>query len=190
MPAAVCLCYVMPYYINDDESHFVPRNPQKGWIRAGEDRPVRALIWCGVDKTEERGVFSICTLILGEKTKQNQSQPSGPPMIGSWKWRLDLVNKCSVSAPHPRSAPFLQAANMTIWWIILFQGAWQCPYSQFVSSQCVSVSEPWHYHGGISVDSKAVLCSLCLWMWQSRGACMCNTVLTFGSLFGCIVTQG
>lgn len=35
MPAAICLCYFMPYYINDDESHFVPRNPcvgvKKGW---------------------------------------------------------------------------------------------------------------------------------------------------------------
>lgn len=30
MPAAVCLCYFMPDYVNDDESHFVPRNPQRG----------------------------------------------------------------------------------------------------------------------------------------------------------------
>lgn len=37
-------CYFMPRYINDDESHFAPRNPCKGLMRGAEVHAARALI--------------------------------------------------------------------------------------------------------------------------------------------------
>lgn len=99
------VCYFMPYFMNDDESHFVPRNPQRGWIRAGEVCTLRELIWYWI----EGRVFSIYTLILGEKTKWNPSQPSGPPLWLALENEAWSCNKRSAAQPpHPRSALFLK----------------------------------------------------------------------------------
>lgn len=120
MPAAICLCYFMPYYINDDESHFVPRNPQRGRVRAV--RFVLCESWFDIELIKARTtVFSIYNLMLGEKTKWNPSQPSGPLMIGFWKMKLDLTINARELSTSPSQCPLPQMANMMIWWIILFK---------------------------------------------------------------------
>lgn len=56
----------MSYFINDDESHFVPGNPQsEGLVEAGEVCTARELIRNRTDKSEEARVFSISDPLLG-----------------------------------------------------------------------------------------------------------------------------
>lgn len=47
------LCYFTPRCINDDESHFAPRNPGKGLTRGTEVHATRALIRYPIHKREE-----------------------------------------------------------------------------------------------------------------------------------------
>lgn len=66
-------CYFTPRYINDDESHFVPRNPRKGLMRGAEGHAAQALIQYRIHKSEEGRGFQFGT------PKWKQSRPSGAP---------------------------------------------------------------------------------------------------------------
>lgn len=61
-------------YINDDESHFVPRSPCKGLTRGAEVPAARALIRYRNHKSKEGRGFQFGT------PKWKQSRPSGPPL--------------------------------------------------------------------------------------------------------------
>lgn len=126
---------------------FCAEESPEGWLRAGEVRTARELMWYWIDKSEEGRVFSIYTLMPGEKTKWNPSQPSGLLMIGSAKNEAWSCNKCSGARRLALAVPsFPQMAKVTIWWIILLQGAWQCPYFLFVSQNVFQSQNPQHYH--------------------------------------------
>lgn len=101
-----------------------------------------------------------------------------------WKMKLHLVINALEHSASPSLCPFPQMAKVMIWWIILFKVLYDVHiFSVCVFSVCFSL-RTLTLSCGISVESKTVFSSLCLWMWQSRGACMCNMVLTFGSLLG------
>lgn len=95
--------------------------------------------------------------------------------------KLDLVITAPVRSASPSQRPFPENGRREDLMNHTF-GARRCPYFLFCVSMCFGLGNPptimW-YQCWIKNLSYT---NLCLWMWQSGGACMCNTVLTFGSL--------
>lgn len=131
------LLFFLPYYINDDESHFVPRNPCC-------DKRLLLFVLCMscFDITlDKSGVFEIFTLLLGE--------PVGPLVNGFEKTNVDVeVVKCSGAqhcSPSDGQSDDLMTHSLKVLdsvHIFLFV------------SRRVSVSVPEHYHVVVSVELK------------------------------------
>lgn len=173
----------------------IPARVNKGWrgshrARNRSGAGLRKVFW-------ETRAFSICaqeTKMRARKPNETNLKPpafASPNLNSSGKKRMAILSSgLRSAAPHLYSALltwptwwfdesyFSRCSSMSIWII-------------FCVSLCVFLSrKPLTVSRDISVDSKPVFWRLCPWMWQSRGACLCNMVLTFASLFGCIVRQG
>lgn len=137
---SVMLCPTTWWWIS-----FCAEEYPEGWIRAGEVCTVWELIWYWIDKSKEGRVFSIYTLMLGEKTKWNPSKPSGPPYDWLWTMRLDPVINALQCSASPSQHPLPQTAIVMIWWIIPFKVL----DDVHIFCLCLSVFQsqnPRHYH--------------------------------------------
>ena len=108
MPAAICLCHFMPYYVNDDESHFVPRNPRA--VDKGRCGLYCAKSWFDIELLKGRGGECFQSSLKCRVRKLNETHFN--PLASLWlaleneAWSC---NKCSgARRPHPRCALFLK----------------------------------------------------------------------------------
>lgn len=146
------LCYFTPRCINDDESHFAPRNPGEGLTRGAEVHATRALIRYPTHKREEGRGFLLWGHLSGSRL--------GPPH----DWLRNIIFLASALErwpPSPSQRPsFLTRPKRR------FDESWCSNMSLFFFRLCLLRKIlPWYqcFNGG-------------------RRACLCNMVLTFVSL--------
>lgn len=184
MPAAICLLFYALLHKWWWISFCAEESPE-GCTEAGKVCTMWALIWYWIGQSKEGRLFSICRWCWVRKLNETHLYPLAPLWLGLEN-KASFCNQCSGVQRLTLTVPFSSNGQSDDLMNHTFQGALWCPYFLFVSSQCVSEFSlrTLTLSCGISVESKTVFSSLCLWMWQSRGACMCNMVLTFGSLLG------
>lgn len=180
----------IPYFINDDESHFAPRG--------GGVCTVSELIGKWIDKSEPGRLFSIYTLNSGW---ENWMKPISDPLAPSRLARKNESRSCNqrshTAAPHPAVPPSSSShgqrddlMNHTP------QGAWRffffflCPSvfqspnpNIFMWRQCWNPSPPQKKRKEKKSSSKLSFTASVFECDRAGGACSCNMVLTFGSLF-------
>lgn len=175
---------LMSYFINDDESHFVPGHPQsEGLVKAGEVCTARQLIRNRTDESEECFQFPIHC--WDEKAKYKKISALWFFCGLLWKIKLSPLRNVQSQASKPHSA--LKTANVTIWWIILFPGAWLCP--SFSICVRVSVSELPTLSSIISVESKTVFYQPLSVNVTEPEVHVC-VMMVFWITFGCFIRQG
>lgn len=174
-----------------------PARVNKGWqgVWNRSDAGFKVVFW-------EMRAFSVCARETKMRARKPNETNLKPPAFASPKqprqlWKNDWrychqrpgAQRLTFTVPssHGQRDDLM---NHT------YQGARWCPYGFFFLcvcvSQCVSVLETLNRFTWYQcwLKTNPVFWRLCPWMWQSRGACLCNMVFTFASLFGCIVRQG